>query len=140
MTRIQSTGILFYLFLFSQAVCAQADTEAFHIENELSGVVLDHTITRTGHEFADHLTRFRQSLYPGADYNLVVRERPSARWGSLLWITSNRKIVFKTFIHPSRANIKKTARQAISSVDETLRKTRLRQLFSDTFDLERDEF
>lgn len=49
-------------------------------EAELQGFITDNTISRSGHEF---YVRFCERLndISQLDFNLAVKERPSARWG-----------------------------------------------------------
>ncbi|PLY13857.1 MAG: hypothetical protein C0631_12860, partial [Sedimenticola sp.] len=54
--------------------------------DEISGIVVDRTITLMGHDFYRYFTSYRQFTQPESKYNLTVFERPSARWGSLVWI------------------------------------------------------
>ena len=78
------------------------------IENEISGFTQDSTITRAGHEFARYLSDYRNANFStGNDYNLVVFERPSARWGSLIWVTSDNQDVYRRFLPPGRIDIHK---------------------------------
>ena len=65
------------------------------IEDEISGFTIDHTITRVGHDFSRYLSDYRNTNLPDTDYNLTIYERPSARWGSLIWVTHNHRIVFR---------------------------------------------
>lgn len=110
------------------------------IEDEISGFNIDRTITRTGHDFVRYMSEYRNLNYPDSQYNLTIQERPSARWGNLIWITYNNKTVFRRFISPSTNNIQDLAVQASQMIHETVLQAKLREALNDHFDLGKDEF
>ncbi|WP_237055322.1 CsgE family curli-type amyloid fiber assembly protein [Microbulbifer sediminum] len=110
------------------------------LEDEISGFNIDQTITRTGHDFARYMSEYRNYHYPDAQYNLTIRERPSARWGNLIWVTYNYKVVYRRFLQPSNADVQKQAEQAAIQIHEMVQKEKLRQALEDHFDLGKDEF
>ena len=114
------------------------DTSA-GIEDEISGFNVDQTITRTGHDFARFMSEYRNLNYPDSDYNLTIEERPSARWGNLIWITYNNKTVFRRFISPSTNNIRELAEEASQMIHEMVLQEKVRAAFTDHFDLGKDE-
>ncbi|WP_226642875.1 curli production assembly/transport protein CsgE [Microbulbifer variabilis] len=118
----------------------EADTDSGRLEDEISGFNIDRTITRTGHDFARYLSEYRNLNYPDATYNLTVYERPSARWGNLIWVTYNDKIVFRRFISPSTNNIHRLADEAAQYINEAVLQDRVSSAFIDNFDLGKDEF
>lgn len=109
------------------------------IEDEISGFNIDQTITRTGHDFARFMSEYRNLNYPDSDYNLTIQERPSARWGNLIWITYNNKTVFRRFISPSTNNIRQLAEEASQMIHEMVLQEKVRAAFTDHFDLGKDE-
>ena len=66
------------------------------------GVVTDATVTIFGQEFyRTFAMAWREQ--PRIDrYSLAVFERPSARWGSLVWVEYAGRRVFSAFLSPSR--------------------------------------
>ncbi len=120
-------------------VLAPARSDARELENEISGFVLDQTITRLGHDFSAYLSQYRNANSLG-DYNLAVYERPSARWGNYIWVEYNRTRVFSLFMSPSRTNVQSIAEQAAQQIhNEILRQELLYRLNLDS-DLAGDEF
>jgi len=109
------------------------------IEDEISGFNVDQTITRTGHDFARFMSEYRNLNYPDSEYNLTIQERPSARWGNLIWITYNNKTVFRRFISPSTNNIRELAEEASQMIHEMVLQEKVRAAFTDHFDLGKDE-
>lgn len=118
----------------------QAEASSGRIEDEISGFNVDQTITRTGHDFARYMSEYRNLNYPDSDYNLTIRERPSARWGNLIWITYNNDTVFRRFISPSTNNIQALAEEAAAMIHEMVLQEKIRRAFTDHFDIGKDEF
>ena len=68
------------LILSLAAACAIASEE-----DEMMGFIVDDTISHIGHDFYYSFSeRLRDTSR--MDFNLVVRERPDARWGSLVTV------------------------------------------------------
>ncbi|WP_245720605.1 curli production assembly/transport protein CsgE [Microbulbifer yueqingensis] len=110
------------------------------LEDEISGFNIDQTISRTGHDFARYMNEYRSFHYPDSEYNLTIRERPSARWGNLIWITYNGKTLYRRFLRPSTTNVKQEAEQAAIQIHEIVQQEKIRQALEDNFDLGKDEF
>ena len=109
--------------------------------SELNGFTIDNTITRVGHDFYRYLGEYRTLNYSNSSsYNLVVHERPSARWGSLIWVTENRKTVYRQFIQPRSSDFKALAKKAARQIHDSISQKKITSLFADRFDLETDEF
>jgi curli production assembly/transport component CsgE len=107
-------------------------------EEDIQGFVVDNTISRIGHEFYRHFS-YRLIDSSKLDFNLVVRERPSARWGSLVWVEYERRPLFRSFLHPNTAHLQEAAYQAADQVREAITRQKLENLFHDSFDMEKDE-
>jgi len=105
------------------------------LEDDISGFTIDSTITRLGHDFARYFTDFRNSEYPDSKYNLVIHERPSARWGNLIWITSDYNTIFRQFIWPNSNNLKTKAEQIAKFTHENMAQIELQRSYADTFDM-----
>jgi curli production assembly/transport component CsgE len=107
-------------------------------EENIQGFIVDNTISRFGHDFyryfSDRLVDTSQ-----LDFNLVVRERPSARWGSLVWVEHDQRIVYRQFIQPNVTELKGIAFAAADMVKDAVAKQKLENLLYDTFDMDRDE-
>lgn len=116
-----------------------SNASASTIEDEISGFVLDRTITRFGHDFARHLSDFR-SMNDLGDYNLTVYERPSARWGNLIWVEQNGDNIFQILLSPKTSDIASIAENAANQIHEEVQRQKLRYLMSDKHDLAEDEF
>ena len=115
-----------------------ANAVAKNQEDEIKGFVVDQTISRIGHEFYQHFTDRLRDTSP-MDFNLVVVERPSARWGSLIWVEFERRMLYRSFLQPNTSQLQETAYQAADFVQEDIARQKLELLFDDTFDMDKDE-
>lgn len=121
-------GLIMLLLLAT----AQAD------EDEIMGFIVDNSISNIGHEFYRYFTeRLRDTSQ--LDFNLVFRERPSARWGSLVWVEYEGRVLYRSFLAPNTALLQPAAYQAADQVLEEISRLKLENLLYDTFDMERDE-
>ncbi|WP_459705976.1 CsgE family curli-type amyloid fiber assembly protein [Stutzerimonas marianensis] len=107
-------------------------------EAELSGLIIDNAITRFGHDFHRYLSLALQDA-TDLDGDLVVRERPSARWGSLVWVEHGQRIVYRRFLQPNVAEIEAIANEAAVQIREDISRNKLQNLMLDIFDMDRDE-
>lgn len=80
------------------------------------GVVTVQTITTAGHDFSQYfLAAWRD--YDGSQYHtLALRERPSARFGSELWIAHAERTVLHLRLPPARAGLASLASGAAQQV------------------------
>jgi len=116
------------------------DATAQEALSEAWGIVTSQTVTVAGHEFANHfIAEWRDK--PGSErYTLALRERPSARWGSLVWVEFGQQRVLQLQLPPARAGLKSLADSAAENAYQTILDIeRQRRLVSDA-DLAPDEF
>ena len=117
MTQKLVADLLIVLSMILFISNAQAENTTYlSLEDEIYGFTNDMTITRSGHEFAYFYSSYRLKYLANAQYNLSIHERPSARWGNLLWITYQQETVFKIFLSPNQKDIKTIAEQAAQQV------------------------
>jgi curli production assembly/transport component CsgE len=134
MQRTLHAGLLM-LSLFSLQGHSQ------EIEDEISGFTHDSTITRVGHDFVRQLGDYRNATFTDDNnYNLTVHERPSARWGSLIWVTLNDREVYRRFLPPGKVDVSEEAASAAQYIHNQAQQQKLQMLFMDTFDLAQDEY
>lgn len=117
---------------------ADADANAESDDAILAGFVVNDTISNIGHEFYRYLS---ERLRDGEqlDVNLVVHERPSARWGSLIWVELDGVILYQRFLPPNTAQLQPLAYGAADWIREAIARQSLEKLFQDNFDIEGDE-
>ncbi|WDY60111.1 curli production assembly/transport protein CsgE [Pseudomonas sp. PSKL.D1] len=107
-------------------------------EEEMMGFIVDNTISHIGHSFYNDFTD-RLRATSRLDFNLVVRERPDARWGSLVTVEYEREVLYRRFLPPNVTELKEEAVTAADSVKQQIIQRKLQRLLQDTTDLERDE-
>jgi len=107
-------------------------------EDEMLGFIVDDTISHIGHEFYYSFSERLRATSP-MDFNLVVRERPSARWGSLVTVEFQQRLVYRRFLPPNTVDLKDDAYNAADWVRGQIVQRKLEALLQDTTDLERDE-
>lgn len=68
-----------------------------------SGFVVDRTITHFGAEFVRHFSaQWREQ--PGIEgIDVAIVERPSARWGSVVYVERNQRPVARVFLYAGRS-------------------------------------
>lgn len=104
------------------------------------GIVTNQAVTVAGQEFCRHfIAEWRDK--PGSErYTIAIGERPSARWGSQVWVEFAQRRVLQLQLPPARAGLQALAASAADSVYESILDIeRQRQLVHDA-DLARDEF
>ncbi len=107
-------------------------------EEPIQGLIVDSTITRFGHDF---YRAFSDRLADTSEMNLdlVVRERPSARWGSLIWVEQDQRVLYRQFLQPNTSQVTDSAYLAADQVVEAIARRRLEELLQDNTDMEKDE-
>lgn len=107
-------------------------------EDEMKGFIVDNTISHIGHDFYYSFAE-RLRATSRLDFNLVVRERPDARWGSLVTVEYEQRVIYRRFLPPNTTELKDAAYEAADLVKEQIIQRKLQMLLQDTTDLERDE-
>ncbi|MGK9066098.1 CsgE family curli-type amyloid fiber assembly protein [Stutzerimonas chloritidismutans] len=138
MSRLTLGAVLLLTLLTAQAQDEPIESPQAKGEAELSGLIIDNAITRFGHDFHRYLSFALQDA-TDLDGDLVVRERPSARWGSLVWVEHGQRIVYRRFLQPNVAEIETIANEAAVQIREDISRNKLQSLMLDTFDMDRDE-
>lgn len=113
---------------------------SFNNFNEVSGVIVDRTITRLGEDFYFFFSQQINDQYPDLQENLTVNEIPTALSGSIIEIFHSRQVIYRTALSPGRRQAKERASDAIRVVSNYIIRWQAERLYLDTFDLEHDEF
>lgn len=86
------------------------------LQERYAGVVADQTVTFIGQRFfREFVARWSDKARADA-YSIAVFERPSARWGSLIWVEYANRKVFQTFVSPGRADLRALGEQVADRV------------------------
>lgn len=107
------------------------------VEVEVPGLLTDHTVTSVGHDFYRAFSDKWESDYPG---NLIINERPSARWGSWITITANQDVIYQTFLFPTKRDFDQNVAFALAQTEEAINRLQLDKALLSTGDLAKDEF
>jgi len=115
-------------------------TTAAEPEPEAWAIVTSQMITVAGHEFGNHfIAAWRDK--PGSErYTLALRERPSARWGSLVWIESGQQRVLQLQLPPARAGLRTLADNAADNAYQAILDIERQRRLAGDADLAPDEF
>lgn len=112
----------------------------FYNYDEVSGLIVDRTITRLGEDFYFFFSQTVNDRLDNMTENLEVRERPTALSGSIIGVYHSGKPIYRTALSPGRRQAKEKAEEAFNAVQNYIVRWQIDRLFSDTFDLDHDEF
>jgi curli production assembly/transport component CsgE len=76
------------------------------------GLTINQTVTRFGQVFYNEFVKHWNDYSHLVSANLTVYERPSARWGSLIWIEYRGRRIFQRQVGPSIRVIEEMAKTA----------------------------
>jgi len=105
----------------------------------LKGLVINRTITVLGWDFYQRFSEIWQSLYPDAEDTMTVIERPTAQFGSEIWITYLNQTVFHTFLSPARSRVQQESKDAVGIVHDGIESINLQRRFVQDADLGPEE-
>ena len=129
-----------WLLICLYIICTDVLATPITTEDEdIAGFTIDQTITRVGHEFTRHLADYRHRNQHDTQVNLTVYERPSARWGNLIWVSYQHRQVYRRFLTPRNSQLKSVAAEAAQQIFQIIEQQRLQALFADNFDIDQDE-
>ena len=97
-------------------------------------------VTVAGHEFCRYFIAEWLDK-PGSDrYTIALRERPSARWGTQVWVEFGPRRVLQVPLPPARTELKALGENAAGSAYEAILDIERQRLFIRDADLAPDEF
>lgn len=109
-------------------------------EDTESGVVTNQVMTVAGQDFYQHFMNAWRDKEGSEQFTLAVRERPSARWGSEVWIEYGQARVFYSRLPIARAGIRHMSEDAAEQAYRgVVRLVEQRKLSKDA-DVGADEF
>lgn len=128
------------IFIATTVLCALRAAAADAEPPRAAGVVTVQTITTAGHDFSQYFLAAWRDQDGSDQVTLAIRERPSARFGSEVWIDYSQRTVLQLRLPPARAALPELAANAVQHVWATVQRTDAeRKLFHDA-DLAPDEF
>ena len=107
---------------------------------EQGGFVIDRTVTHFGGEFLRHFSAEWRQLIGTESFDVAVVERPSARWGSVVYVERNQRAIARVFLYAGRSAVIRPLAEAAARhvAAEALDSEIARQLLRDP-DLAGDE-
>lgn len=128
------------MFIAATVLCALRAAAADAEPPRAVGVITVQTMTTAGHDFSQHFLAAWRDQDGSDQVTLAIRERPSARFGSEMWIDYAQRTVLQLRLPPARAALPELAANAVQHVWATVQRTDAeRKLFHDA-DLAPDEF
>ncbi|WP_158904562.1 CsgE family curli-type amyloid fiber assembly protein [Burkholderia sp. L27(2015)] len=110
------------------------------LDEMLGGIVTNQTMTLVGEDFYTSFAQAWRDMPLGDRYVVSIHERPSARWGSLIWVEFEQRRVFDTFLPAARANVASVAVRAASTAYQNVVQADIARLLFHDVDLAGDEF
>lgn len=91
------------------------------IDNDpLRGIVINRTMTVMGWDFYRNFTQVWQALYPDSLDTMTITERPTAQFGSEIWISYLDQTIYHTFLSPARSRARDESRNAVEVVHNNI--------------------
>jgi curli production assembly/transport component CsgE len=103
------------------------------------GIVTNQVITVAGQDFYQFFVAAWREKEGSDRYALAVHERPSARWGSEVWVEFRQQRVFRTFLPAARAAIRPISEQAADIAYRSVAQMAAQNLLVNDTDLGHDE-
>ena len=85
-------------------------------EIRLGGLLLDNTVSRQGHEFAQKIAQYWREVPDSSGRNLVVKEIIVPQAGTLVSVIYNNKVVYRTHMGRRQVPLDEKVQQAILAV------------------------
>ncbi|HEU0231523.1 MAG TPA: curli production assembly/transport protein CsgE [Burkholderiaceae bacterium] len=90
--------------------------DAGSINNEpLGGLIINRTMTVLGFDFYRSFSEVWQAVHPDSKFNITVYERPTAQYGSEIWVSYRDIRVYHTFLSPARSGVRKESKLAVET-------------------------
>ncbi len=109
------------------------------LDDALGGIVTTDTITLAGQDFYTAFSQAWSAIPLSERYIVSVHERPSARYGSLIWVEFRQRRVFQAFLPIARANVRPVAENAATVAFQNVMQADLSRLLFHEADMASDE-
>lgn len=108
-------------------------------DDPLGGMVINRTVTVLGNDFYQYFcTAWRQTDVDNK-FTISIYERPTARWGSEIWVQFRQNKVFRTFLSPARQAARAVSEQAVEITYKNIMNSELQRLMFHSKDLGPEE-
>lgn len=105
------------------------------LDDPLGGVVVNRTVTVLGNDFYQDFTSLWRQKDISNTFSISIHERPSARFGSEIWVLFRQNRVFHTFLPPARAATEKISAAAVEIVYQSIADSEAERIFTRSPDL-----
>ncbi|MDR5856138.1 CsgE family curli-type amyloid fiber assembly protein [Caballeronia sp. LZ062] len=109
------------------------------LDDALGGAVTTDTVTLAGQDFYNWFAQAWGAIPLSERYIVSVHERPSARYGSLVWVEFGQRRVFQAFLPIARANVRPVAEGAAHVAFQNVMQADLTRLLFRDADMANDE-
>lgn len=109
------------------------------LKDPLSGIVINRTVTVLGNDFYQYFATAWRQKDVANKYSITVYERPSARWGSEVWVDYRHETMFRTFLSPARQAAREVSEQAAEMVHENVVRNEIQRMLVQSQDLGKEE-
>lgn len=109
------------------------------LQETFAGVIVDQTVTVAGHDFYQEFVAMWREKDAGNRYAIAVVERPSARWGSQVWVEYAHRRVFQMVLPAARANVRAVAAEAVDAAYQNVVDAEVQRMLFRDEDLAPDE-
>lgn len=108
-------------------------------DEPLSGVVVNRTVTVLGKDFYRYFSNYWRVHSESSRYSISIHERPTARFGSEIWVLYRQQRMFHTFLPPARQATRDISEIAVQLVLENIQRRELERLTTRNPDLGPEE-
>jgi len=109
------------------------------LDDPLSGIVVNRTVTVLGNDFYRSFARTWREEDGDNRYSIAVYERPTARFGSEIWVQYRQARVFHMFLSPARQAAEDIGQKAAKIVYETVVNNEIQRMLVQSQDLGEEE-
>lgn len=127
------------LSAIAQSSDPAAPPEPDRLRESYGGIVLNQTITVGGQDFYRQFVSLWRDKPLTDTYAISVHERPSARFGTQVWIEYAQRRMFQSTLPSSRAAIGALSERAVETAYQSVVDTSVQRLLFQHDDLGRDE-
>ena len=92
-----------------------APAPSARVNDGVEGIIVNATISAAGQEFFRDFTELWREKPDADTYNLSVMERPSRRFGNLIWVTFGEKRVYQGFLPVKLDRVRALCEQAVET-------------------------
>ena len=108
-------------------------------DDPLGGIVVNRTVTVLGNDFYQYFSNHWREKDISSTYTISIHERPSARFGSEIWVQFRHKRMFHTFLPPARAATKDISAVAVDIVYQNITDSEVERILTRSPDLGPEE-